>query len=96
MVAWLLLLGAFSVAHAFDITSSSPEIITVKKGGDMDLWCKTDSYWEWCNIVRLHDSIKKFRDTACEHAWNTNDYNVKGSPTISAIMIVKAFTWPAW
>ena len=74
MVPIFLLLGAFSVAKAFEITSSSPEIITVKKGGDMDLWCKTDSYWEWCTI----SSVNVSSWTNCEHAWNSNVYNVKG------------------
>ena len=86
MVSLFLLLGAFSVAKAFEITSSSPDIITVKKGGDMDLWCKTDGYWEWCKISKYtHKCGETFDatcDTACEHAWNSNDYNVKGSQTV--------------
>merc|ERR1712117_354151 len=82
MFPFFLLLGAFSAAQAFEITSSSPEIITVKKGGDMDLWCKTDSYWEWCKISRLgYENERGLYNSdafvACEHAWNSNDYNVK-------------------
>ena len=67
----LLILGTASVVHTFDITSSPPEYLTVKEGGDMDLWCKTDSYWEWCKFT--HVSSGK----SCEHVWNKDIYNVK-------------------
>ena len=86
MVPICLLLGAISVAEAFEITSSSPEIITVKKGGDMDLWCKTDSYWEWCTISNSNKWSEAWSE-ACEHAWNSNDYNVKGSKQCCGDMI---------
>ena len=36
----------------------------------MDLWCKTDSYWEWCEITHVPSG------NSCEHGWNKNIYNV--------------------
>ena len=69
----LLILGATaaSVVQTIHITSSSPEYLSVKEGGDMDLWCKTNTYWEWCKITHVPSG------SSCEHAWNANVYNVE-------------------
>ena len=67
----LATLGAASVVvHTFEIASSSPEYVSVKEGKDMELWCKADSYWEWCKITHVPSG------NSCEHAWNKDVYNV--------------------
>ena len=68
----LATLGAASVVvHTFEIASSSPEYVSVKEGKDMELWCKADSYWEWCKITHVPSG------NSCEHAWNKTPYNVQ-------------------
>ena len=43
-------------------TNASSDVI-LDKGDDIDLWCKTDNYWEWCKIS--HAGTNR----SCEHVW---------------------------
>ena len=47
-------------SKAFEIASSTPEsgaVAAVEAGGDLDLWCNADGWWEWCKFV--HESSGK-------------------------------------
>jgi len=73
-IAVLLALAAAST-NAFEITSMSnsnlePQV-KVKEGEPIELWCKSDSYWEWCDITHVDSG------NTCEHLWNYDLYNVK-------------------
>jgi len=66
-----LALAATAAVSAFDITSMSSKAVQVKEGDDIVLWCKSDSYWEWCDITHVASGA------TCEHVWNNGLYNVK-------------------
>ena len=59
-----LAIAAASSANAFEIYTTSPQSITVSEGGDIDLWCLADDYWEWCDIIHIESG------KTCEHVWN--------------------------
>ena len=42
----------------------------MKEGDDIVLWCKSDSYWEWCDITHV------LSNRTCEHVWDRGLYNV--------------------
>ena len=70
VVVLALALAASSV-NAFEITSMSAQTVKIKEGEDVEFWCKSDEYWEWCEITHVAT------DTSCEHVWNEDLYNVK-------------------
>ena len=41
--------GAFQIT-AFDPRTNPNSGVKKDEGDDIDLWCKTDDYWEWCKI----------------------------------------------
>ena len=41
----------------------------VKEGQPIDLWCKSDDYWEWCDITHVPS------DKSCEHVWQKTPAN---------------------
>ena len=63
-VAFLAIAAAASSANAFEIYTTSPQSITVSEGGDIDLWCQADDYFEWCDIIHLDSG------NTCEYTWN--------------------------
>lgn len=71
MISVFLALVAASSVSAFEIASSSSSPVKVKEGEDIELWCKSDNYWEWCKITHVAT------DTSCEHVWNKTPYTVK-------------------
>ena len=55
-------------AKAFEIASTSPEsgAVTAEAGGDLELWCNADNWWEWCKFV--HEPSGRdcdLRESAC-------------------------------
>jgi len=71
MISVFLALTAASSVNGFEIASSSSSPVKVKEGEDIELWCKSDNYWEWCKITHVAT------DTSCEHVWNKTPYTVK-------------------
>ena len=71
MISVFLAIAVSSSANAFEITSMSAQSVKVKEGEDVEFWCKSDDYWEWCEITHVAS------DTSCEHVWNKDLYNVK-------------------
>ena len=71
VIVLFLALAATAAVSAFDIidSMSSPKVVT--EGEYVDLWCKSDSYWEWCDITHVSSNH------TCEHVWDRGLYNVK-------------------
>ena len=65
----LLALAATAAVCAFKIKTISFPFVG-KEGKDIELWCKSDSYWEWCDITHV------LSNRTCEHVWDRGLYNV--------------------
>ena len=63
----LALLGLSSVS-AFDFLEVKPKQVTVKEGGQLELFCKVNDWWEWCTF--------KHNGNVCDFMWDQNTYNV--------------------
>ena len=53
MISVFLALVASASVHSFEISSMSAQSVNVKEGEDVELWCKSDDYWEWCKITHV-------------------------------------------
>ena len=70
---FLALATTLPFVRAFEIaSSSSPEsgaaVTAVEAGGDLELWCNADGWWEWCKFV--HEPSGK----NCDLKWRRKQY----------------------
>ena len=63
----VLALTATAAVSAFDIVDYSSDSIMVKEGEDIELWCKSDSWWEWCDITHVPSN------RTCEHVFDESE-----------------------
>ena len=61
MISVFLALVASSSVHSysFEISSMSAQSVNVKEGEDVELWCKSDDYWEWCKITHVASDTRE-------------------------------------
>ena len=59
LIVFLAMTTAPPFSKAFEIASSTPEsgAVAAEAGGDLELWCNADGWWEWCKFV--HESSGK-------------------------------------
>ena len=69
MQVFLVLAAAASAAHGFSLLESRPKSVTVKEGGEVELFCAVDDWWEWCTFKRADAAI-------CDFEWRKDVYNV--------------------